>query len=163
MCLVVVACAGAFLSGCSGESYPIEVTGNTGTCTESGTEWSGEPLSDALPGTILERTVKCAEVVMDDERLSGAYENAFRCEFTDESDKYIGHCTSTATLTNAKGAWHEEAGTFVITVIPGQHSRVVEDGVRVGTGDYEGLAFHYHVDSDTAYPWVVTGTLERVD
>ncbi len=159
--LAVGASVMAVLAGCAGDSYPKDVTGSTGTCWESNTLWSGEPLGGALPGTILERDVTCPEVVMTDERLSGSYEDSFRCEFAAEGEGFVGQCTENSTRTIDNGAWHVEAGTMVITVIPGQASRIVEDGVEIGTGDYAGLMFRYHVDASGAYPWEITGTLER--
>ena len=47
-------------------------------------------------------------------------------------------------------------------MVTGKPSTIVEDGNRVGTGDYDGLRFAYHVDGTSAgYPWPITGTLDR--
>ena len=40
---------------------------------------------------------------------------------------------------------------------------IVEEGVREGTGDYEGLRFVYATGGGTSYPWPITGTIEPSD
>ncbi len=152
------------VAACSGDGYPIEVTGDTGQCEEFDTVWSGEPVGGVVPGSTLERTVRCSGGTMSDERLTGESEITFRCDFTAEGDTAVGDCTQASTVTNDGGMWQDDDGVMTIVVKPAEPARIVEDGVRIGTGDYEGLRFAYHVESvPEGYPWPITGTLERAD
>jgi hypothetical protein len=151
-------------AGCAGAQYPIEVTGNTGLCQEHSTVWSGEPLGDVLPGSVLDRQITCPQNAMSDDRVTGAFEGSIHCVFGERLGSYVGDCTSEYTLANDGGTWHQDAGNVSITVVPGEASRIVEDGVYVGKGQYQGLRYVIHVESDPAgYPWPVTGTIERSD
>ena len=163
--LVLVAGLLGALAGCSGETYPMAVTGDTGPCSDNDTVWSGDPLP-MVPGTVLERTVRCPEVTTSDERTSGATENHFRCEFSQQGESTVGDCVSDATLTNDGGTWHAPDGHITITLRFGEPTTVVQDTVYAGAGDYEGLRYTNHVTSsfdgtDHDYPWRVTGTIER--
>ena len=142
----------------------IEVTGDTGLCTEVGTTWSGDaPAGAAVPGLVLERTVTCPQNSMSDERLVGAYASEFRCEFSVQGDVTVGDCVHDSTITNEGGSWEEQGGSFTITLSPGEPTAIVEEGVREGTGDYEGLRFVYATGGGTSYPWPITGTIEPSD
>ena len=165
--ITVLLLAGGVLvatKGCAAEQYPIEVTGDTGACQERSTVWSGEPLGDVLPGSVLDRQITCPQNAMSDDRVAGAFEGSIHCVFSERAGSYVGDCTSERTLTNDGGTWYEDAGDLSITVVPGEASRVIEDGVYVGRGQYQGLRYAYHVESDPGgYPWSITGTIERSD
>ena len=163
--LVVVPGLLGALAGCSSETYPIDVTGETGPCSDNDTVWSGDPLS-LVPGTVLERTVLCPEVTTSDERTAGAVESHFRCEFNQVGDSTVGDCVAESTLTNDGGTWYASDGHIAITLKVGEPTTVVQDNVYAGAGDYEGLRYTNHVTSsfdgtDHDYPWRVTGTIER--
>jgi hypothetical protein len=150
------------VSGCASEEFPIEATGDTGQCQELDTVWSGEPIDDIVPGSTLERTVRCYGMTMSDARLVGDVEIAFRCAFTDEGDSAVGECIQESVVTNDEGSWRDEDGTMTIVVGPGEPSRVVQDGIRIGSGGYDGLRFAYHVESDgDGYPWPISGSIDR--
>ena len=85
---------------------PIEVTGSTRDCTESGTTWSGQaPPGAAVPGLVLERTVSCPNQTMSDERLPGVCTSEIRCEFSTEEDATLGDCLSDSVPSNDGGTW----------------------------------------------------------
>jgi hypothetical protein len=159
--LSLVLSVGACAGGADVEA--VEVTGSTGQCTETNTRWSGEgPAGSGLPGAVLERTVVCRDRVMSDERLSGRTEGSFRCEFEMEGGAAVGTCVKSMTTTNDGGTWVETAGSLVLTVTGGALSDAVDEGVQVGTGNYEGLQFRYQTGG-TSYPWEITGVLGPVD
>ncbi len=159
--LVLVLGALVALAGCTGATYPIEVTGDTGLCTDSDTVWSGEPVA-GLEGTVLERAVHCAGMTMSDERLSGTSEHRFRCEFSQDGEDIVGDCVTDATITNDGGTWHSPDGRMAITISPTGPATIVEDLAFVGSGDYEGLRYTNHVEGlANDYPWPITGTIER--
>ena len=108
---------------CAGQSYPIDVTGNSGPCKEIGYGWSGDALP-AVPGTVLERTVTCPAVVMSDERLSGTFDSSFRCEFVQQGDSAVGQCTQESTVTNSGGTWRREGR---IDGDHGGHGKALDD------------------------------------
>lgn len=150
------------VAGCAGDSYPIEVTGSTGQCRESGTMWSGDPIAGALPGTVLERTVTCEEVTASDERVAGEFESSLRCVFAPQGERVVGDCVMATTVTNEGGTWHDDDGVVTITIADGAPAEIVQDGVRVGGGEYEGLSFTYHVEGTAeGYPWEMSGTIDR--
>jgi hypothetical protein len=152
------------LAGCAGEEYPVDVTGSTGPCEEYDTVWSGDPIPGGLPGTVLERKVRCEEVTMSDERLSGTYESAFRCDFAQQGEDVVGTCSIDSTVTNDGGTWQDSGGAMTITAVAGAPATIVEDGVRAGSGDYDGLTFTYHVTGTAlGYPWEISGTIDRND
>ncbi len=153
------------LAGCAGETYPMDVTGDTGLCSDNDTVWSGDPLP-LVPGTVLERTVRCPQTTMSDERTSGASEHHFRCEFSQQGESTVGDCVADSTLTNDGGAWHTPDGRITITLTSGEPTTVVQDGVYAGTGGYEGLRYTNHVTGSFegvvhGYPWTIIGTIER--
>jgi hypothetical protein len=163
--LVVVPGLLAALAGCSGETYPVEVTGDTGACSESEPVWSGDPLPLA-GGTVLERTVSCPGVTTSDERTTGAVQSTFRCEFSEQGDSTVGDCVSDSTLTNDGGTWHAPQSRITITLTVGEPTTVVHDSVYVGAGDYEGLRYTNRVTNffdgtEHDYPWQVTGTIDQ--
>ncbi len=124
----------------------------------------GPALGDVLPGSVLDRQITCPQNAMSDDRVAGAFEGFLHCVFSERVGSYVGDCPSGRTLTNDGGTWYEDAGDLSITVVPGEASRVVEDGVYVGRGQYQGLRYAYHVESDSGgYPWPITGTIERSD
>jgi hypothetical protein len=87
---------------------------------------------------------------------------SFRCEFGKQGENTVGDCVTESSVTNDGGAWKETGGRMTITFAPDGSQLVVSDGVRVGTGDYEGLRFAYHAEGQAhAYPWPITGTIER--
>jgi hypothetical protein len=159
--------AGAILTlaACSNgaASQTTEVTGNTGMCTNSATRFSGEPLPGTnLPGSVMESVVTCPMSEMSDDRLSGTAESEFRCEYSNRDGEIVAECVSNTVVTNDGGTWHEEGGTFMITGTEiGVQGVVAQEGVRVGTGDYEGLQFAYRIEGiEHTYPWPITGTIE---
>ena len=155
--LVVLAMAP---SACTGDDI-VEVTGSTGQCYETNTEWIGDPSPGVLvPGRELTRTITCPDKTMSDARLSGETVFDIRCEFVLEDGQTIGICAKEGTTTNDGGTWEERGGD--LRIIVGNPSEVVEEGVQVGTGDYDGLQFDY-TTGGTAYPWPITGTLKPVD
>ncbi len=165
--IVLVAGLLGALAGCSGETYPTAVTGETGLCSDNDTVWSGDPLP-LVPGTVLERTVRCPEVTTSDERTSGAAEHHFRCQFSQVDRTTIGDCVVDSTPTNDAGTWYAPDGHLAITLEVMEPTKVVQDTVYTGAGDYEGLRYTNHVTSsfdgtDHDYPWQITGTIERDD
>ncbi len=155
----------ALLAGaaCSGADGVIDVTGDTGVCSTVDTEFSGEPLADAnLPGRFLEAVVECPDVEMSDDRLSGVVTSEFRCEYSNRNGEIVADCVSDSVVTNDGGTWREDNGTFTITGTEiGVQGVVSQEGVRVGTGDYEGLQFTYRMEGvEHTYPWTITGRIE---
>lgn len=160
-CIVTVTLA-TVCSSCTG-SEVTEVSGNTGMCTNSEPRFSGEPLEGLnLPGSAVEAVVSCPESEMSDSRLSGATESEFRCEYSHRDGEFVAECVSNKVVRNEGGTWQEEDGTFTITDtgFPAD-GVVVQEGLMVGTGDYEGLQFDYRMEGiEHAYPWSITGTIE---
>lgn len=150
------------VAGCS--SNGTRVTGNTGMCTETGSAWSGDPVPGGIvPGSVLERDVDCTGRSFTDARLDGDTTIHFRCEFTAQDGGATGHCNGQLTATNEGGTWFDPNASITISVTPGEPSKIVEEGVQVGTGDYEGLQFAYHTESvASGYPWPVSGTIQPV-
>jgi hypothetical protein len=156
--------------GCSSAIEPTEVTGNTGMCALADARFSGEPLqgdslpaeATNLPGNILDATVTCPESEMSDERLSGAAETQFRCEYLMRDGAVVADCMGTKVVTNDGGTWVEDGCTFTITDTGLPANGIVrQEGVMVGTGDYEGLQFSYRMEGrEHTYPWPLSGTLE---
>lgn len=154
------------VAACSSSAEPIEVNGNTGMCTSSGTRFSGEYLEGTqLPGSVVETVLNCPMNEMSDDRLVGAMESEVRCEYSNQSGVIVAECVSNSVVTNDGGTWQEDGGTFTITGTDiGVQGLVVQEGVRVGTGDYEGLQFVYRVEGiEHAHPWPITGTIEPTD
>lgn len=156
------------LAACSNDpgSQATDVTGNTGMCTNSATRFYGEPLAGTnLPGSVLESVVNCPISEISDDRLSGTAESEFRCEYSNRSNEVVADCVSNTVVTNDGGTWEEEGGTFTITGTGiGVQGVVLQEGVRVGTGDYEGLQFAYRIEGvEHTYPWPITGTIEPTD
>lgn len=151
---------------CSSGTGAIEVTGNTGMCTNSGGRFYGEPPAGSnLPGGVLESVIHCPMSEMSDDRLVGAAETEIRCEYSNRNGGLVADCESNSVVTNDGGTWQEEGGTFTITGT-GRYVQgvVAQDGIRVGTGDYEGLQFAYHMEgTEHTYPWPITGTIEPAD
>ncbi|MFC2153732.1 hypothetical protein ACFLQ7_03780 [Actinomycetota bacterium] len=152
-----------FASGCSNGNQVTEVTGDTGMCTPSEPVFTGEPLEGAnLPGSVIEAVVTCPESNMSDDRIAGATESDFRCEYVNRDGVIVAECTADKVITNNGGTWTEDGGTFTITGtgFP-DDGLVVQDGVMLGTGDYAGLQYTYHMEGiEHAYPWTITGTIE---
>jgi len=153
---------------CSSGTEVVDVTGETGMCSTMDVEFSGDPLPNAnLPGRFVEVRVECPESEMSDARLSGAVTTEFRCEYSerDSDGVIVADCVSDSVLTNDGGTWREDNGTFTITDTEiGVQGVVVQEGVRVGTGDYEGLQFVYRIEGvEHTYPWTITGTIEPTD
>lgn len=151
---------------CSSSTEAIEVNGNTGMCTNSGTRFSGEPLAGTrLPGSLVETVVNCPMNEMSDDRLVGTTESEIRCEYSDQDGEIVAECVSSSVVSNDGGTWREDGGTFTITGTDiGVQGLVVQEGVRVGTGDYEGLRFLYRIEGvEHTYPWPITGTIEPTD
>jgi hypothetical protein len=160
--LVVAMSAGA----CSGDVESVDVTGETGICATTDADFSGDPLPGTnLPGRVLEAVVECPYSTMSDDRLSGAARTEFRCEYSDQDGTIVANCDSSSVVTNDGGTWREDDGTFTITGTDiGVQGLVVQDGVRQGTGDYDGLQFTYHMEGiEHTHPWTVTGTIEPSD
>ena len=142
----------------------VEVSGDTGTCSESNTTWSGDaPADAAVPGLVLDRTITCPRMTMSDERVSGAMTGEYRCEFSLEDDVTIGDCVGDNTISNDVGAWEEKGWSFTITLPTGEPWVVVEEGTKEGTGGYKGLLFAYRTGGGPDYPWPITGTIEPAD
>ncbi len=159
----VLVIALVFAGGCSSGSQVAEVTGDTGMCTPSEASFSGEPVEGSnLPGNVVEAVVTCPQSEVSDPRVAGATESTFRCEYLDREEITVAECVADTVITNEGGTWVEEGGTFTITGtgFPADGT-VVQDGVMVGTGDYEGLRYTYHKEGiEHAYPWTITGTIE---
>ena len=157
--LIVVVLAAA----CSTGSQATEVTGDTGMCTPSEAVFSEEPLEGTnLPGSVMEAVVTCPESNMSDDRIAGTTESDFRCEYVNREGVIVAECTADKVITNDGGTWVEQGGVFTITGtgFP-DDGLVVQDGVMLGTGDYEGLQYTYHMEGvEHAYPWTITGTIE---
>lgn len=158
------------IGGCSSAVAPTEVTGSTGPCTVADARFSGDPLpgdnlppeARNLPGNIIEATVTCAESEMSDERLSGAAQTDFRCEYSMRNGAVVADCVGDKVVTNDGGTWVEKGCTFTITDtgLPA-NGTVRQAGVLVGTGDYEGLQFSYRMEGhEHAYPWTISGTIQ---
>lgn len=74
-------------------------------------------------------------------------------------------CVSSSVVINDGGTWREDDGTFTITGTDiGVQGVVLQEGVRVGTGDYERLQFTYRMEGvEHTYPWTITGAIEPTD
>jgi hypothetical protein len=99
---------------------------------------------------------------MSDARLSGAVTSDFRCEYSSQGGVIVADCVSTSVVINDGGTWREDDGTFTITDAEiGRQGAVSQEGIRVGTGDYEGLQFIFQMEGvEHTYPWTITGTIE---
>jgi hypothetical protein len=154
------------VSACSSDPESVEVTGETGYCQVASAEFSGEPLTGSnLPGRVVDVVVECPDGEMSDDRLSGAVRTEFQCEYSNRDGQIVADCVSSSVVTNDGGSWREDDGTFTITGTDvGVQGVVLQEGVRVGTGDYEGLQFTYRMEGvEHTYPWTVTGTIEPKD
>jgi len=154
------------VSACSSDPASIDVTGETGYCGSASAEFAGEPLTGTnLPGRFVEAVVECPDSRFSDDRLSGAVRTAFRCEYSNQDGQIVADCVSSSVVTNDGGTWREDDGTFTITGTDiGVQGVVLQEGVRVGTGDYEGLQFTYRIEGvEHTYPWTITGTIEPTD
>lgn len=153
-------------TACSNNPGSVDVTGETGICVIVDTQFSGEPLTGVnLPGRFVEATVECANSEMSDSRLSGPVTSEFRCEYSDKDGVIVADCVADSVVTNDGGTWREDGGTFTITGTEiGVQGVVAQEGIRVGTGDYEGLQFAYRMEGvEHTYPWEITGTIEPTD
>lgn len=164
--LVVPVAVALLLAACSSSSEVVEVTGSTGMCVTVDTSFSGEPLAGtSLPGRIIDAAVECPDSEMSDPRLSGTLRSDFRCEYSDSDGVIVADCGSDSVVTNDGGTWREDGGTFTITGTDiGVQGTVLQEGTRIGTGEYEGLHFTYRIEGvEHTYPWTITGTIEPAD
>jgi hypothetical protein len=162
---LVLAILGSVVA-CSSGTETVAVTGSTGMCATLEAEFSGERLAGAnLPGRFLEAVVECPNSELSDDRLSGVATSEFRCEYVDRSGEIVADCVSKSVVANDGGTWRDNDGRFTITDTGiGIQGVVLQEGVRVGTGDYAGLQFRYRIEGvEHAYPWEITGTIEPAD
>jgi hypothetical protein len=132
------------LAACGSGIEPVEVTGSTGIQMESGSAFTEEG-----------RTYRGEWTDITDERLKGEEVAVVFCEMVSEEEN-SAECEGTQEVVNDGGAWE---GNFTGTSIDGLHEI---DGTLIGTGDYEGLQFSYHLEG-VEFPWDITGTIEPVE
>ncbi len=131
-------------AGCSSEPEVAEVSGSTGTATESGSVFSEEG-----------KTYLADWIDVSDDRVKGETEAIVFCEVISEEEE-AAECEGTFMIVNDGGTWE---GRYSGTTIQNVHDF---QGTLIGTGDYEGLQFTYRLQG-TEFPWDITGTIQPVN
>jgi len=128
-------------TGCGGTAETVEVTG-TGECVVDEDD-----------------NYTCTDVMSDD-RVSGTEEfHLPDITYTDDGDTTVGTWTTDVVLTNDGGTWNGQmTGSTSWSTTNPEHQHVV-DTEFTGTGDYDGLVYHEHIEF-IDFPAQITGTIE---
>jgi hypothetical protein len=126
----------------------------------------GEQWGEPIPGAGYERmrgtVIRHADNGLSDDRVNGGFEALMDIDVYVEGDRTTGLITMTRVkIINDGGTWEGTGvGTTSWTTSQPSHRHHIHFTL-LGTGDYEGLQFRYHVEG-IDLPWTVTGTIEPI-
>lgn len=146
---------------------PPEAVVVTGLYPQPNEYIDGEQWGEEIQGTGFEHSrntiIRMTDDGLSDDRVNGDFEALMDIDVFVEGDRTVAVLTmNSVKITNDGGAWGGTGtGVSTWTTSNPAHSHYFHYTL-LGTGDYEGLQFKYHVEG-IDMPWAVTGTIEPVD